>query len=70
VRRENTNVASTLGGDDPAHDYASAEKDALEDKLYKEARDFFTQGRAKERKRKIAQAREVSREKSSAAQHH
>ena len=63
-------MASTVGGDDPAHDLPDEQKDEKEEALLVEAQRLFRSGKAKERKKKLAQAREVSRRKSRRAQHH
>lgn len=63
-------MASTVGGDDPAHDLSLEEKDLREKALLREAQEMFRTKRAKERRKKLAQAQEISRRKSGAAQHH
>lgn len=63
-------MASTIGGNDPAHDLPEDEKDKREKALLEEAQRLFRLRRARERKKKLAQAQEISRRKSSAAQHH
>lgn len=57
-------LASTLGGDDPLHDLSDEEKDVWERQAFEEARDLGRAGRHKERRRKLARANEISRDKS------
>jgi hypothetical protein len=60
-------MSSTLGGDDPAHDLSPEEKDRLEKKLRQEAEELRKSGDPRGRKRKLAQAIEISRKKSARA---
>ncbi len=58
---------STIGGDDPLHDYTTAEKDKEEKDLRKEADDLRKQKKQKECRKKKDRANEISRRKSKRA---
>jgi hypothetical protein len=59
-------MSSTIGGDDPAHDLDPDEKDRFERELRKSARELVGRD-IRRRRRLLAQANEVSREKSKRA---
>jgi hypothetical protein len=59
-------MTSTLGGDDPLHDLNDDDKDALEKRMRKEAREKYGK-KPKERNRLINRANEISRQKSKRA---
>jgi hypothetical protein len=61
---------TNLGGSDPAHDLPDDEKDKLERQLRAEARKDRSEGRAKDAKKKIDRAINISRRPSRKAQHH
>ncbi len=61
---------SDLGGDDPDHDLSPEDKDRLERKLREKARKLLTQGKAKESKKLLNRARNISRRPSKRADHH
>jgi hypothetical protein len=61
---------STIGGDDPEHDLPLEEKNRREEELYREAVRLLSDGRHKERKKRLARAQEISRRKSGSADHH
>jgi hypothetical protein len=59
-------MTSTLGGDDPLHDLPEDEKNRLEEKMRKEAREKYG-NKPKERNRRMNRANEISRKKSKRA---
>ncbi len=61
---------SDLGGDDPDHDLSPEDKDRLERKLREKARKLLAQGKAKESKKLLNRARNISRRPSKRADHH
>jgi hypothetical protein len=61
---------STLGGDDPDHDLSDEEKDRRERELRRDARDLLEKDKAKENKRLLNRARNISRRPSRRADHH
>jgi hypothetical protein len=61
---------TTLGGDDPGHDLPKDEKDRLERALREEARLDRQNRRAKDARRKLDRAINISRPPSRKAQHH
>ena len=61
---------TNLGGDDPDHDLSPEEKDRLERKLREQARKLLAQGKAKESKKLLNRARNISRRPSRRADHH
>ena len=56
-------VTSTIGGDDPSHDFSPAEKDREEKRLREEARKLLGGKNKKERNKKLNRANEISRQK-------
>lgn len=65
-----TQMASTLGGDDPKHDLTPQQKDAFEAELRAKARQALRDSRPRDRKRFDARAVEISRDKSKRAHQH
>lgn len=63
-------MATTIGGNDPNHDLTEQEKEGLERSLRAKAREMIRQGKAKERKKMIDRAQDISRQKSKMADHH
>ena len=61
---------TTLGGDDPDHQLSPEEKDRLERELRKIARRLLAEGKAKESKKLLNRARNISRRPSKRAEHH
>ena len=57
-------MTSTIGGDDPAHDFPPDKKDNLEKALRKEGDKLRKKGKPKEGQKKKDRATEISREKS------
>jgi len=66
----NEKMSSTVGGDDETHDLSSEEKDKLEKKRRAEARALMRTGAKKSRNVLLKKADEISRRKSSLADHH
>jgi hypothetical protein len=60
-------MTSTLGGDDPAHDFPPSEKEKLEKALRQEAERLRTKGKQREGQKKKDRANEISRQKSKRA---
>jgi hypothetical protein len=60
-------MASTLGGDDPAHDFSPEEKDREEKRLRDQARKLGGRDKRKERNKTLNRANEISRQKSKKA---
>jgi hypothetical protein len=63
-------MSSTIGGNDPAHDLPSDEKDRREKELREQGKEPRRRGKPKEAKKKFDRATEISRPKSRTAQHH
>ena len=61
---------SSLGGDDPDHDLSPEDKDRLERKLREEARKLLSQGKARQSKKLLNRARNISRRPSKRSDHH
>jgi len=61
---------TTLGGDDPDHQISPEEKDRLERELREKARKLLAAGKAKESKKLMNRARNISRRASGRADHH
>jgi hypothetical protein len=61
---------SNLGGDDPDHDLTAEEKDRLERQLRKQARELLARGQAKQSKKLLNRARNISRRPSKRSDHH
>lgn len=59
-------MTSTLGGNDPLHDFPEDDKDREERRLRKEARDRYAK-QPKERRKLLNRANEISCEKSKRA---
>ena len=60
-------MSSTLGGSDPGHDLTDEQKNREEARLREEARGLLGGKNARERRRKLSRANEISRDKSKRA---
>jgi hypothetical protein len=60
-------MSSSLGGNDPAHDFSSDQKDKKEKTLRQEGKALRKKGKPKEGQKKNDRANEISREKSKRA---
>ena len=61
---------TTIGGDDPDHDLPPDEKDKLEQELRAQARQHLKAARAKESRKLVNKAVNISRKPSRRSQHH
>ena len=60
-------MSSTIGGQDPAHDWGEEEKDREEKRLREEARKLRRDKKPRDAKRRNDRANKISREKSKRA---
>ncbi len=63
-------MASTIGGENGGHDLSPEEKNKLERKLRAEARKLMLNGKKRARDSLLRQSIEISRRKSTRADHH